>query len=219
MARLSTLAVVLAAANAAAQTPAGHDHGLTKCVDLQAGETRPAYGCWNIARERLLTFMEPSVYWHLRRFGTKAEADAAKGEKGLVVQEDGQVWLSTFGPRAAEPKAGEPVAIIGPLHLPPAKAYDIVLSYAVMQPGDKTPVHTHPGPEAWYVLAGQQCLDTSEGARRAGAGEGMSVPADVPMELHITGTVTRKSLVVVVHDSAQDRSIPSDWTPSGACGP
>jgi hypothetical protein len=30
--------------------------------------------------------------------------------------------------------------------------------------------HTHPGPEGWYVLAGEQCLETPAGANKAVAG-------------------------------------------------
>ena len=131
--------------------------------------------------------------------------------------EDDQVWLSTFGERDGGPAGGDAVTVIGPLHLPPAKTYDVVLSYAVMRPGDRTPVHTHPGPEAWYVLAGEQCLDTAEGITRAAAGAGMAVAPNVPMELNITGTNIRRSLVVVIHDSTQRRSIPSDWKPTGGC--
>jgi hypothetical protein len=53
---------------------------------------------------------------------------------------------------------------------PPAKSYAAVLSYAVMRPGDSSRVHTHPGPEGWYVLTGEQCLETPAGANKARAG-------------------------------------------------
>src|SRR5688572_6001006 len=66
-------------------------------------------------------------------------------------------------------------------------------SYAVMRPGDSSRVHTHPGPEGWYVLAGEQCLET--------------------------GATLRRAFALVIHDSAQPRGIPSDWKPTGACSP
>ena len=56
------------------------------------------------------------------------------------------------------------IAVIGPLQLPAAKSHAAVLSYAVMRPGDNSRVHTHPGPEGWYVLEGEQCLETPDGA-------------------------------------------------------
>jgi hypothetical protein len=79
-------------------------------------------------------------------------------------------------------------------------------------------VHTHPGPEGWYVLAGEQCLDTPAGANKAVAGQTMTVEPNVPMELNVTGTTLRRAFALVIHDSTQDRGIPSDWKPSGKCG-
>jgi quercetin dioxygenase-like cupin family protein len=116
-----------------------------------------------------------------------------------------------------ERRGGEDIAVIGPLQIPDAKTYTAVLSYAVMRPGDSSRVHTHPGPEGWYVLAGAQCLETPAGATRAQAGETMTVEPNVPMELNVTGTSVRRAFALVIHDSAQGRGHPSDWTPSGAC--
>ena len=110
-----------------------------------------------------------------------------------------------------------PIAVVGPLQLPAAKSYAAVLSYAVMRPGDNSRVHTHPGPEGWYVLAGEQCLETPAGANRARAGGTMTARSNTPMELNVTGTTLRRAFALVIHDSAQERGIPSDWKPSGAC--
>jgi quercetin dioxygenase-like cupin family protein len=92
-----------------------------------------------------------------------------------------------------------------------------VLSYAVMRPGDNSRVHTHPGPEGWYVLAGEQCLETPDGANKARAGGTMTARSNIPMELNVTGTALRRAFAVVIHDAAQERGVPSDWKPSGAC--
>jgi len=203
-----------------AQVPvtAGHDH-LTEvaCVDVKAGEKRPEFGCFNVATVTGLHFSEASVYWHLRAFPSRKTAEAAKSASGLVVEEDGRVWLSEFGPRNSAPRGGEAIAIVGPLQLPTARSYAAVLSYAVMRPGDSSRVHTHPGPEAWYVLAGAQCLETPAGATRSRAGGTMTVGANTPMELTVTGTTIRRAFALVIHDSAQERGIPADWTPPGAC--
>ena len=86
-----------------------------------------------------------------------------------------------------------------------------------MRPGDNSRVHTHPGPEGWDVLAGEQCLETPAGANRARAGGTMTARANTPMELNVTGTTIRRAFALVIHDLAQERGIPSDWKPSGAC--
>ena len=197
----------------------GHEH-LTEvaCVDVPAGEKRPEFGCFNVGAVTGLHFSETSVYWHLHAFPNRKAAEAAKSATGIVVEEDGRAWLSEFGPRAAAPRGGEAIAVVGPLQLPAAKSYAAVLSYAVMRPGDNSRVHTHPGPEGWYVLTGEQCLETPAGANKARAGATMTVPPNIPMELNVTGTTLRRAFALVIHDSTQPRGIPSDWKPAGACG-
>jgi quercetin dioxygenase-like cupin family protein len=195
-----------------------HDH-LTEvaCVDVPLGEARPAFGCFNIGVVTGLHFPQASVFWHLRAFPNRAAAEAAKSATGMVVEEDGRVWLSEFGPRLAGHHEGEAIAVVGPLLLPPAQSYTAVLSYAVMRPGDNSRVHTHPGPEAWYVLAGAQCLETPTGVHRARAGETMTVRSDTPMELNVTGKTLRRAFALVIHDSTQSRGTPSGWKPLGGC--
>ena len=203
-----------------AQVPAAasHDH-LTEvaCVDVPPSEKRPEFGCFNVGTVTGLHFSQASVYWHLHVFPDRKSAEAARSATGIAVEEDGRVWLSEFGARNAMPRGGESIAVVGPLQLPAAQSYAAVLSYAVMRPGDSSRVHTHPGPEGWYVLAGEQCLETPAGASRARAGETMTAPANTPMELNVGGKALRRAFALVIHDSTQQRGAPSDWKPSGAC--
>ena len=203
-----------------AQVPGttGHEH-LTEvaCVDVPPGEERPEFGCFNVGTITGLHFSPASVYWHLHTFPDRKAAEAAKSATGIVAEEDGRVWLSEFVTTDSAPRGGESIAVVGPLELPAAKSYAAVLSYAVMRPGDNSRVHTHPGPEGWYVLAGAQCLETPAGAIRAGAGGTMTVPSNTPMELNVSGKTLRRAFALVIHDSAQQRGTPSNWKPSGAC--
>ena len=158
----------------AAQAPgtAGHEH-LSRSGLRGRAAWREATGV-RLLQHRVVTglpFSQASVYWHLRVFPSREAAEAAKSPTGIVVEEAGRIWLSEFGPRNTAPQGGEAIAIVGPLQLPEAKSYAAVLSYAVMRPGDSSRVHTHPGPEGWYVLAGEQCLETPAGATRARAGD------------------------------------------------
>jgi quercetin dioxygenase-like cupin family protein len=205
-----------------AQAPrmTGHEH-LTDvaCVDVPTGDKRPEFGCFNIGTVKELQFRQATVYWHLYAFGSRKAAEGARSATGIIVEEDGRVWLSEFGARDIAPRGGDAVAVVGPLQLPVATTYSAVLSYAVMRPGDSSRVHTHPGPEGWYVLAGEQCLETPAGATSAGAGQTMTAPPNVPMELKVTGATLRRAFALVIHDSTQERGVPSDWKPPGNCGP
>lgn len=198
--------------------PVGHEHlSGVACVDVPLGERRSEFGCFNIGTVTGLHFSQPTVYWYLREYPNRQAAEAAKSETGIVVEEDARVWLSEFGPRNLELRGGKPIAVIGPMELPAAKSYVAVLSYAVMRPGDSSRVHTHPGPEGWYVLTGEQCLETPLGASRAQAGATMTVRPNIPMKLSVTGTSLRRAFALVIHDSALGRGTPSEWQPSGAC--
>ena len=201
-----------------AQTAVEHEH-ITDgaCVDIPAGEKRPEFGCFNVAAAGPLQFKDARVYWHLRTFSTRQAAEAVKSPTGIVVEEDRRVWLSELGTRDRSLNGGNPAAVIGPLELPKAKSYTAVLSYAVMRPGDRSRVHTHPGPEAFYVMTGEQCLETPMGTTRTRAGGTAAAAPNVPMRLTVTGTTVRHAFALVIHDSTQERGITSDWIPPGAC--
>jgi hypothetical protein len=92
----------------------------------------------------------------------------------------------------------------------------------ISSPGDVTPKHRHPGPEAWYTTAGGFCAETPGGKVLVRAGEGIVIPADPAgwsmMTLLATGPEMRRSLVLVLHQSAHPWTVPSpDWTPKGLC--
>ena len=89
-----------------AQVPgtAGHAH-LTEvaCVDVPPGEKRPEFGCFNVGTVTGLHFSDAAVYWHLRAFTSRKAAEAAKSATGIVVEEDGRIWLSEFGAQNSAP--------------------------------------------------------------------------------------------------------------------
>jgi quercetin dioxygenase-like cupin family protein len=199
------------------QPAASHQHSPFSCDEVPSGTPRPEYGCFNIARVEGLTLRDSIVYWFLYTFPTRRAAEAARTPTGVVVEEEGKIWLNELTSETSRAPAGTLVARVGPMVLPPAPAYTAVYSYAVMAPGQRSRVHTHPGPEGWYVTAGEQCLETGVGVFRGKVGETMIVPGNVPMELYITGAALRRALVVVVHDSRQPRGTPVSWTPPGAC--
>jgi quercetin dioxygenase-like cupin family protein len=90
---------------------------------------------------------------------------------------------------------------------------------AVFAPGMTAPSHTHAGPEAWYTLSGETCLETPNGRQigRAG-GEPVIIPGGPPMHLTATGTERRRALVLILHEATKPPTTPAHhWTPKGLC--
>ena|SRR5882724_2106427 len=183
------------------------------CVVVVPGEIRPEFGCFRIGIAKDLK-LKRAIFWHLYTFPSRAASDAAKSPSGIVVEEDGRVWLSEFGSKNRPSHGGHRIAVVGPLRLLPAESYTAEIAYSVMQPDDRSRVHTHSGPEAWYVISGAQCLKTPSGTRSARAGATMSITPGLPMELSVTGAEIARSLTLVIHDSTQEFGTASTWKPT-----
>ena len=60
-------------------------------------------------------------------------------------------------------REGERIAEIGPLPVIAGEKYSAQYMEAILTPGMTSAIHTHAGPEAWYTVAGETCLETPEG--------------------------------------------------------
>ena len=179
-----------------------------------------AVGCWIIAHQPLGQFTQPQTFWHLDTYPTLAAAEQAKGPHGTVVKSLDRIWLLSIEQRDwRAPAGGEHVAEIGPLVINAGENYSAQYMEAVFDPGMTAPEHRHSGPEAWYTLAGETCLETPDGMQVGKAGSHhVIVPAGPPMHLTATGTVQRKALVLILHDSSKPPTTPErDWKPKGLC--
>jgi quercetin dioxygenase-like cupin family protein len=173
-----------------------------------------------IAHEAIGQIAEAQTFWHLDAYPTRAAAQAAKGPRGTVVESLGKVWLLTIERAGWRPAAkGDRIAEIGPLPIVAGEKYSAQYLEAIFPPGMTTMAHRHGGPEAWYTLTGETCLETPEGKQvgRAG-GKYVIVPGGPPMHLTATGTEERRALVLVLHESSKPWTTPApDWTPKGLC--
>jgi len=176
-------------------------------------------GCWVTASHALGVPPPGQLYWHIDRFADRAAADAARGPGGTVVESYGKVWLFTIAPDGLPPTPGERVATIGPLRIEPDRAYTAKYMEGTFSPGMRSIAHRHPGPEAFYNLDGQFCLETPGRRILVGPGEGVFVPGGIPMQLTATGTTVRRSLVLILHPSDRLPGAPTfSWNPEGLCG-
>ena len=158
------------------------------------------------------------LYWYLDTYATREAAEKAKGKYSTVVESYAKTWLFTIGNQNWRPSGGQRIARVGPLPLVGAGSYTALYIEATFIPGMQSVAHRHPGPEAWYVLTGEQCLETPGHRTIVRAGESGIVPEGPAMMLVGTGTSKRQALVLVLHDSSKPMSsLAPDWKPAGLC--
>jgi quercetin dioxygenase-like cupin family protein len=91
----------------------------------------------------------------------------------LAAAVSGKVWLFTLGQKGGTTPGGTKVAEVGPVPVFAAPEYLLRINHAGGPPNSKTPVHSHPGSESFYVLAGQVSQTTPHGVNRTDAGQSM----------------------------------------------
>jgi quercetin dioxygenase-like cupin family protein len=187
----------------AAASPAVGQAHLRPCPPVSERTGEPGPTC-STANQKLGRLPQGPIFWHLDTYSTRALAEAAKGPRGSVVESLGKIWLFTIAEAGWHPSGGERVAEIGPLLVTPDTEYTAVYLESIFDPGMTAPVHTHSGPEAFYTLTGESCLEIPDGVlRERGDGHTIIVPGGPPMLLTATGTVRRRGVVLILHDSSQ----------------
>jgi hypothetical protein len=165
-----------------------------------------------LAEKKVTELPAGLLFWRLENFPALAQAQAAAGPTGLVVQSGGKVWLFTLGPAGGASAGGTKVIEVGPLPKVVATEYLLRINEGSGPPGSITPVHTHPGSEAFYVLAGETSSHTPHGVMRVGAGQaGTGHGADMPMRVSSSGSTDLHSLVMFVVDAAKPFSSPAKF--------
>jgi hypothetical protein len=165
-----------------------------------------------VAEKKLTLLPAGPWYWQLENFPTLAQALAAEGPTSLAAEVAGKVWLFTLGPKGAATRGGTKVVEIGPVPPVAAPEYLLRINHAGGPPGAKTRVHSHPGSEAFYVLAGRLGQRTPHGVSHADAGQSMPGHGpDVPMEVFSAGTTELDQLVMFVVDATRPFSPPAKF--------
>jgi quercetin dioxygenase-like cupin family protein len=163
-----------------------------------------------LADKEVATLPTGPRFWRVESFATLAQAQAAAGPMSLVAQSDGRVWLCTLGPAGGSSQGGVKVAEIGPLPPIAAPRYLLRVNEASGPPGSHSPVHSHPGVEAAYVLAGEQTFRMPADVERVGAGKGAATPAaGTPMQVSSSGSENLHALIMFVVDATRPFSSPA----------
>ena len=163
-----------------------------------------------VAEKKLKQLPAGPLYWLVENFPTLAQAQTAAGETALAVEVAGKAWLFTLGPKGGSTPGATRVVEVGPVPPINASEYLLRINNSGGPPGSKTPVHTHPGSEAFYVLTGQLGQKTPHGVSHVEAGKTMNGHGgDMPMEVFSSGTSDLNALVMFVVDASRPFSSPA----------
>jgi len=205
---------------------------LVVCITFQcvAGWLAPAsaaapvpYTVKPLAQKKVTELPAGPLYWRVETFPTLDDAKAAVGPDGwnpasvryetttsLIVQLAGKVWVVTLGPKGASTPGGTKLAEIGPVPTVHASEYLLRVNAGSGPPGAETPVHSHPGSEAFYVIKGELGQKTPHGIAHVEAGHGMNGhEAGMAMQVFNSGATDLTALIMFVVDAKKPFSQPA----------
>lgn len=163
-----------------------------------------------VAQRKVSQLPSGPLFWRIDNFPTLAGAQAAAGPTALAAEVAGKVWLFTLGPPGGSSPGGSKVAEIGPVPPISAPEYLLRVNIAGGPPGAKTPVHSHPGSETFYVLTGELSQQTPQGVSRVAAGHSMpGHRPGTPMQVSSSGAVDLRVLVMFLADATKPFSSPA----------
>lgn len=176
-----------------------------------------------LAQKKIKELPAGPLYWRVETFPTLADAKAAVGPDGwnpasvryetttsLIVEVAGKVWVLTLGPMGASTPGGHKLAEIGPVSTAPASEYLLRVNQGSGPPGSETPVHSHPGSEAFYVISGELGQRTPYGVAHVEAGHSMNGhEAGMAMQVFNSGSTDLTALIMFVVDATKPFSEPA----------
>ena len=172
-------------------------------------------GCY-LSAEIEIEAPNGELYWHIYAFPTLIDARVAATHAGQAVATEahGKAWLHVLGDATPPPIEGvTSKESIGPIRAPSKGRMRLLESW--FPPGMKTRAHSHQGPEVFYVLEGEQCVETRDGTALVAAGEHYILDAGAHLQASPKG---RRSLVLLIMpDDAPWMSLESDWNPKESC--
>jgi quercetin dioxygenase-like cupin family protein len=172
------------------------------CVE-NSPERRGGIGCSLVENKALPADLAGPLIWHIDRFPTEAAAKAAVGPRSIAFAAHGTSWLMTIERAATDHHGGQHVADAPLPALPPSEKYAMLAMSAYIPSGLTSRFHHHSGVEGFFVVDGQQCLETADRTYVMNKDDLLVVPAGIAMRLVATGPTPRRALAVIVYDAAQ----------------
>lgn len=176
-----------------------------KCTE-DSPERRGEEGCTILVRQPLTSSSSKPLYWHLDRFDSLDAAQNAAGRDGVAAEAFGSVWLMTVEAETGDHHGGNHVSTIGPFSIQSGETFVMRVMSSRLLPGSTTPIHTHSGPEAFYIVGGQQCLETTERGNKLSVGQTFLIPTGVVHRGRVIGSEPRRALAIVLHVQSEPAS-------------
>src|SRR5215472_8465549 len=152
---LFALSILLCNA-ARSQTPMSpHVEGAVQCFTSPTPGTRPAdMPCAMIATKTFRSLPSGDLTWRVETFVDLSAARRAETSLSVVAEARGKVWLLTIGLKGARTPGATFVTEVGPLLIPAASEYEMIVLDGDLPTNSNVLVHTHSGPErGTYSLA------------------------------------------------------------------
>jgi quercetin dioxygenase-like cupin family protein len=175
-------------------------HPSVKCME-NSPERRGEEGCTILTNRRLAGSHNKNEYWHIDRFDSIETALKNAGPNGVPVTAHGLFWLMTVESKTEDHHGGYHIAWIGPLLLPAADSFSMRVQSSLLNPGSTTPIHTHSGPEVFFIVNGEQCIEMVDGSQHLGTGQSYVVPAGTIHRGRVIGSVARRALALILYDA------------------
>lgn len=137
-------------------------HALAPCKPSPIPGKRPSDSdCALLVQKQFAALPSGELVLRIENFATIDGAKSAATPASAVVEAVGKVWLLTLSPKGQRSHGGQVVTEVGPLPpIPYAANYVMDVAEADLGPANKEAVaraiHTHPGPEVFYLLTGEQ---------------------------------------------------------------
>ena len=164
----------------------------------------------SLAERKVAALPGGTLYWRIENMASLEKARAAAGAHAIAVDAGGRTWLLTLGAQGGATPGATKVAEVGPIPRVQAAEYLLRINEATGAPGARTPVHSHPGSEAFYVLSGEQSIRGAHGVMKVRSGTGEAGHgADMAMEVSSSGAEPLHALVMFVVDASRPFSTPA----------
>ncbi|MCA1650590.1 MAG: cupin domain-containing protein [Acidobacteria bacterium] len=152
---------------------------MSTCAE-NSPERHGEIGCSIIESKVLPDTIKAPVFWHIDQFDSVQRARAAVGPAGIAFDAAGTSWLMTIESDTVDHHGGTHVTHVGPLPLPRAAKYGVVVQSALFTPGMYSLAHHHSGVEAVYVVEGEACYETPGRGFRLRKGETVVLSTGTP---------------------------------------